>query len=41
MPLEVIKAFAVLKKSAAVVNLEYGLDSKVSNAIVMACNEIE
>lgn len=41
MPLEVIKAFAILKKSAAVVNIQYGLskknnfkDEKVSKAIV-------
>lgn len=41
MPIEVIKAFAILKKSAAVVNLRYGLDEKVSKAIVLACNEVE
>ncbi|ORX58966.1 fumarate hydratase [Hesseltinella vesiculosa] len=40
MPLDLIKAFAVLKKAAALVNLEYGLDTKVSDAIVQAADEV-
>ena len=36
MPLPLIKAFAILKKAAAIVNKEYGLDAKVSQAIVQA-----
>ena len=41
MPLEIIRAFAVLKKAAALVNLDLGmLDRKIADAIVMACDEI-
>lgn len=31
---------AILKKAAAVVNVDYGLDPKVSKAIVDVCDEI-
>ena len=40
MPLPVIKAFAVLKRAAAKVNLEFGLDPKVGNAIMQAAEEV-
>ncbi len=41
MPLEIIRAFAVLKKAAALVNAELGLlDSKIADAIVIVCNEM-
>ena len=41
MPLEIIRAFAVLKKPAALVNAELGtLDQAVAGAIVTACDEI-
>jgi fumarate hydratase class II len=34
MPIAVIRAFGHLKKSAALANLEYGLDPKIANAVV-------
>ncbi|KAI3657120.1 hypothetical protein MP638_003943 [Amoeboaphelidium occidentale] len=40
MPIQVIHAFGVLKKAAALVNREYGLDAKVSDAIVQAADEV-
>merc|ERR1719260_347169 len=40
MPLPVIKAFGVLKKAAAEVNKEYGLDPVVAGAISQAANEV-
>jgi len=40
MPLPVIKAFGVLKKAAAEVNKEYGLDAKVADAISQAADEV-
>ncbi|XP_039274429.2 fumarate hydratase, mitochondrial-like [Styela clava] len=40
MPIEVIRAFGVLKRAAAEVNKEYGLDEKISDTIVEAANEI-
>jgi len=41
MPLEIIRAFAILKKAAALVNLELGqLEESLADAIVVACNEI-
>lgn len=40
MPLPVIKAFAILKRAAAKVNLEFGLDPKVGNAIIQAAEEV-
>ncbi len=36
MPTPVIRAFGILKKCAAKVNLKYGLDPKVANAIIQA-----
>uniref|UniRef100_T1IQQ6 fumarate hydratase n=1 Tax=Strigamia maritima TaxID=126957 RepID=T1IQQ6_STRMM len=40
MPLPVIKAFGILKKSAALVNKEYGLDAKLCDAICKAADEV-
>jgi len=40
MPLPVIKAFGVLKKAAAEVNQEFGLDAKVAAAISQAADEV-
>ena len=41
MPLEIIRAFALLKKAAALVNVELGqLDSDIADAITAACDEI-
>lgn len=41
MPLEIVRAFAVLKKAAALVNLELDqLEPVIADAIVSACNEI-
>ncbi|PRP79887.1 hypothetical protein PROFUN_12376 [Planoprotostelium fungivorum] len=40
MPIPVIHAMAVLKKAAAVVNMTYGLDQKVGNAIIQAADEV-
>merc|ERR1719348_960078 len=40
MPLPVIKAFGVLKKAAAEVNKEYGLDPVVAGAISQAADEV-
>jgi len=40
MPMPVIKAFGVLKKAAAEVNQEFGLDPKVAAAISKAADEV-
>ena len=40
MPLPVVKAFGILKKSAAKANLNYGLDAKKADAIMKAADEI-
>ncbi|KAK6333596.1 fumarase fum1, variant 3 [Orbilia javanica] len=40
MPEPIIKAFGVLKKAAAAVNITYGLDEKIGNAIQQAAQEI-
>ena len=40
MPLPVIKAFGVLKKAAAEVNQEFGLDAKIAGAISQAADEV-
>jgi len=36
----VIKAFGILKKAAAKVNVEFGLDEKIANAIISASDEV-
>ena len=38
--LPVIKAFGVLKKAAAEVNTDFGLDPKLADAISKACDEV-
>ena len=40
MPLPVIKAFGVLKKASAIVNKEFGLDAKISDAICQAADQV-
>jgi fumarate hydratase class II len=40
MPEPVINAFAIIKKSVAIVNMKTGLDPKVGNAIVQAADEV-
>eukprot|EP00296_Roombia_truncata_P007694 JP446142.1.p1 GENE.JP446142.1~~JP446142.1.p1 ORF type:complete len:492 (-),score=172.67 JP446142.1:67-1338(-) len=40
MPEPLIKAFGVLKKAAATVNMTYGLDAKVGEAICKAADEV-
>ncbi len=40
MPLPVIKAFGILKKAAAEVNQEFGLDAKIADAISKAADEV-
>jgi len=40
MPKPVIKAFGVLKKAAAEVNMEFGLDAKIAGAISQAADEV-
>ena len=40
MPEPVIKAFGVLKKAAAEVNKEFGLDAKIADAISKAADEV-
>lgn len=40
MPIPLIRAFAIIKKAAATVNIEFGLDPKVVNAIVKASDEV-
>ncbi|KAJ1559064.1 fumarase fum1, partial [Cladochytrium tenue] len=40
IPPPVIKAFGFIKKAAAIVNMETGLDPKIGNAIVQASDEV-
>ena len=40
MPIPIIHAFGVLKKCAAKVNKNYGLDVKVADAIIKAADEV-
>lgn len=40
MPLPVVKAFGILKKSAAKANLNFGLEPAIATAMVQACDEI-
>ncbi|CAH0386360.1 unnamed protein product [Bemisia tabaci] len=40
MPEAVIKAMGLLKKAAALVNKDYGLDPKIADAIAKAANEV-
>lgn len=40
MPIPVIHAFGILKKAAAIVNTEFGLDKKLADAISQAADEV-
>ncbi|ORX54237.1 fumarase precursor [Piromyces finnis] len=40
MPESVIRSFGILKKAAAIVNMTFGLDKKIGEAIVKACDEV-
>ncbi len=40
MPVPIVRAFGVLKKCCAKVNLRYGLDPKIAEAIVRASDEV-
>merc|ERR1712183_773006 len=40
MPAPVVKAFGILKKAAAEVNTEFGLDANVAEHISKACDEV-
>ncbi|XP_068088003.1 fumarate hydratase, mitochondrial isoform X2 [Hyperolius riggenbachi] len=40
MPIPVIRAFGILKKAAAEVNRDYGLDPKIADYIVKAADEV-
>ncbi|XP_051869195.1 fumarate hydratase, mitochondrial [Pristis pectinata] len=40
MPIQVIKAFGILKRAAAEVNMDYGLDLKIANGIMKAADEV-
>ncbi|XP_026201970.1 fumarate hydratase, mitochondrial [Anabas testudineus] len=40
MPIQVIKAFGTLKKAAAEVNKDYGLNPKIADAIIQAADEV-
>lgn len=40
MPTPIIRSFGILKKCAAQVNLRYGLDHKVADAIIKASDEV-
>ena len=40
MPLPVVKAFGLLKKSAAKANLNFGLEPEIANAIIQAADEV-
>lgn len=40
MPVPVVRAFGILKKSAAIANLNYGLDPVKAEAIIQAADEV-
>lgn len=40
LPPPLIKAFGVLKKAAAIVNVGYGLDPKIGQAIQLAADDV-
>jgi fumarate hydratase class II len=40
MPEAVIRSFGILKKAAAIVNMSFGLDKQIGEAIVKACDEV-
>jgi len=40
MPEAVIRSFGILKKAAAIVNMTFGLNKEIGDAIVKACDEV-
>ncbi|KAG5520085.1 hypothetical protein PMAC_001161 [Pneumocystis sp. 'macacae'] len=40
LPVPIIKAFGILKKAAAIVNIEYGLDKTIGKAIQQAADDV-
>ncbi|KAJ8719833.1 hypothetical protein PYW08_012008 [Mythimna loreyi] len=40
MPIQVVIAMGILKKAAAKVNMEFGLDQKIAEAIMTACDDV-
>ena len=40
MPVPVVRAFGILKKAAAKVNLNYGLEPKIADAVMQAAEEV-
>jgi fumarate hydratase class II len=40
LPLPLIKAFGVVKKAASIVNVGYGLDPKIGDAIQRAADDV-
>lgn len=40
LPVPLIKAFGVLKKAASIVNVEYGMEAKVGEAIQKAADDV-
>lgn len=40
LQIQVIKAFGILKRAAAEVNKDYGLDTRIADAIVQAADEV-
>jgi fumarate hydratase class II len=41
MPSQVVRSFGILKKCAAKANLEFGLDTKIGQAIIQASDEVK
>ena len=41
MPIPVVRSFGILKKSAAIANLNYGLDPEKAKAIIQAADEVK
>jgi fumarate hydratase class II len=40
LPLPLIKAFGILKKAASIVNVEYGMDPRIGEAIQTATDDV-
>jgi len=40
LPLPLIKAFGILKKAASIVNVEYGMDPNIGEAIQKATDDV-
>jgi len=41
MPIPIIQSFGILKKSAAIVNQEFGLNPRIAKAIIQAADEVK